>query len=523
MTVNPAASLHQLDPRRWKVLALLGLVQFMFMLDSTIVNPALPTIQRDLGFSTSGLAWVVNGYTLMAGGFLIVGGRVADLFGRKRMFVTGAVIFAAASALSGLAQDSTMLICARFAQGLGQAIASPAALSLVVLAFTDPKERAKAVGMWGAIAGLGGTLGVVLSGIIVDWLNWRWIFLVNLPVALIVVFIVPRMVSETRTAQDRHVDYLGALLVTSGLTLIVDGLLQASSHNWGSSNVLIPLVVGGALLAGFVVSQIVGSRPLIPKQFFHNRTRVSANIATMFAAAGFFGLFFALTLYMQDILHYSALKTGLAWGPFGLALFVGFGVAQKLLPKVGVKVALIASFLISALGLLLLSGISVGGDYPGQMLPGMLVMAFGQSISFIGLLNSALHRLGPADAGLGSATQSTSQQLGGSLGLAILVSIGVRHIASQVAHGTAPALAATDGYSLMFKISAAVMAAGAVVVAFAFERVDFIPADKAALDAAAAAVGEGEGESESETAGDGLATASATDARNLAEAQKEVS
>jgi EmrB/QacA subfamily drug resistance transporter len=518
MSLTPSVT-RQLDPRRWKVLALLGLVQFMVMLDSTIVNPALPTIHRDLHFSTGGLAWVVNGYTLMAGGFLIVGGRVADLFGRKRMFVVGTVLFAVASGLSGLAQDSTMLICSRFAQGLGEAIAAPAALSLVVLAFTDPKERAKAVGMWGGIAGLGATLGVVISGMIVDWIGWRWIFLVNLPVAAVVVFVVPRMVKESRMAADRHVDYMGAVFITGGLTLIVDGLLQASSHNWGSSTVVIPLAIGGVLLVAFVGSQVFGNRPLIPKRFFHNRTRVSANVATMFAGAGFFGLFFSLTLYMQEVLHYSALKTGLAWGPFGAMLFVGLGVSQKLLPKVGVKVALIASFLISALGLLLLSRINVHGDYPGQILPGMLVMAFGQSISFIGLLNSALHRLGPADAGLGSATQNTSQQLGGSLGLAILVSIGLRHIASQVAHGTSQALAATHGYSLIIEIAAAVMAAGAVMVALTFERVDFIPPDKAALEVAEAGVGE----VEIETPGGGLAIATLTDTRTLPDAKEGAS
>jgi EmrB/QacA subfamily drug resistance transporter len=478
-----------LDPRRWKVLGLLGLVQFMFLLDMTIVNPALPTIQRDLHFSPGGLAWVVNGYTLMAGGFLIVGGRVADLFGRRRMFIAGTVIFALASATSGLAQDSTMLVCSRFAQGFGEAIASPAALSLVVLAFTDQKERAKAIGTWGAIGGIGATLGVEISGIIVDEISWRWVFLVNLPVAAVVIFILPRMVKESRTAADGRVDYLGAVLVTSGLAAVIDGLLQSSSHSWGNATVMIPLAVGAGLLIAFTVSQIVSSQPLVPKRFFRNRTRVTANVATMFGTAGFFSMFFALTLYMQDVLHYSALRAGLAWGPFGLVLLFGFGMAVKLLPVVGVKVGLIFSYLVSALGLYLLSGIGLHGHYAGHLLPGMLVMAFGQSISFMGLINSALHRLGPADAGIGSAVQSTSQQLGGSLGLAVLVSIGLRHIAHQVANGTSQALAATHGYSLTLKLGAAVMAAGAVVVAVAFERVAFIPPEKAALEAAEAGLG----------------------------------
>jgi EmrB/QacA subfamily drug resistance transporter len=478
------------DPRRWRALALLALVQFMFALDMTIVNPALPAIAKDLSFSTSGLTWVVNGYTLMAGGFLIVGGRAADFLGRRRMFVTGTIVFALASAASGLAQDSAMLITARFAQGLGEAIAAPAALSLVVLLFTDARERAKAVGAWGGIAGLGATLGVVISGIIVSEIGWRWIFLVNIPVAAVVVFVVPRMVAESRAAGQRRIDLLGAALVTGGLTLVVYGLLNASSHAWGSGAVLIPLATGIVLLAGFAGWQVVGSNPLVPRRFFANRTRVSANFATIFAGAGFFTMFFSVTLYMQDVLHYSALKTGLAWGPFGLMLFVGLGATTKILPRFGVKNGLVFSFLVSAAGLFLLGGIGPHSGYASALLPGMLVMAFGQSISFIGLMNSGLHRLGPADAGLGSAVQNTSQQLGGSLGLAVLVTIAIRHAMSEAANGAAAATAASDGYALAVRLGAAAMLAGAVLVAVAFEKVSFIAPDKAALEAAEAAAGQ---------------------------------
>src|ERR1700728_559689 len=455
------------DPRRWRALALLALVQFMFALDMTVVNPALPTIQRDLSFSTSGLAWVVNGYTLMAGGFLIVGGRAADFLGRRRMFVTATIVFALASAASGLAQNPAMLVTARFAQGLGEALAAPAALSLVVLLFTEARERAKAVGAWGGIAGLGATLGVVISGIIVDEISWRWIFLVNIPVAAVVVFVVPHMVSESRVSGNRRIDFPGAVLVTGGLTLVVDGLLNASSHSWGSSTVLAALLTGAALLIAFTISQAVSKNPLVPRRFFANRTRVSANLATIFAGAGFFTMFFSLTLYMQDVLHYSALKTGLAWGPFGLMLFAGLGATTKILPRFGVKNGLIFSYLVSAAGLFLLGGIGTHSGYASALLPGMLVMAFGQAISFIGLMNSGLHRLGPADAGLGSAVQNTSQQLGGSLGLAVLVTIAIRHATSEAANGAAAAAAATDGYALAVRLGAAAMLAGAVLVAVA--------------------------------------------------------
>jgi EmrB/QacA subfamily drug resistance transporter len=471
-------------------LILLALVQFMFALDGTIVNPALPTIQRDLGFSTSGLAWVVNGYVLIAGGFLILGGRIADILGRRRMFVIGTIVFAAASAVSGLAQNPSMLVAARFGQGLGEALAAPAALSLVVLLFHDPKERAKAIGLWGAITATGATIGVVLSGIIVSEISWRWIFLVNLPVALVVVFVLPRMVTESRINGDRRIDYLGAVLVTAGLTVLVDGLLQASDHSWGSSNVLVPLLIGVALLAGFVTSQLVVAAPLVPLRFFGNRTRVTANLATIFASAGFLVMFFIVTLYMQDVLHYSALKAGLAWGPFGLALFVGFGVSAQIVPKIGVKPALIASFLISAGGLYLLSGINAHSHYTSHLLPGMLVMAVGQAISFIGLQNSALHKLDHSDAGLGSAIQNTSQQIGGSLGLAVLVTIALRHTTTQLGHGTAASVAATDGYVWALRLGAAASIIGAIIVATLFEHVTFVPPEQAAIEAAEAAAGQ---------------------------------
>jgi predicted MFS family arabinose efflux permease len=383
-----------------------------------------------------------------------------------------------------------VLVASRFGQGLGEALASPAAHSHVVLLFLDEAESAKASGMWGDNNCLGATIGVVVSGMIVTWLNWRWIFLVNLPVALFVVFVVPRMVTESRMSGERKVDYLGAIFVTGGLTLVVDGMLNAADHGWGSTNVLIPLLAGVALLIAFVISQLLVRVPLVPLRFFRNRTRVSANIATILAGAGFLAMFFTVTLYMQDVLHYSALKSGLAWGPFGLMLLFGFGATMKILPRTGIKPALIASFLISALGLYLLSGISVHDSYATGLLPGMLVMAFGQSISFVGLQNSALHKLGPTDAGLGSAMQNTSLQIGGSLGLAVLVTIALRHTASQLSHGIAPAVAATDGYVWALRLGAAVLVLGAIFVATLFERVHFIPPEQAALEVAEAAAGE---------------------------------
>jgi EmrB/QacA subfamily drug resistance transporter len=471
-------------------MALLALVQFMLTLDSTIVNVALPTIKTDLGFSTSGLAWVVNGYTLMAGGFLIVGGRIADVVGRKRMFIVGTAIFAVASATSGLAQSDTMMIISRFAQGLGGALATPAALSLVVLQFPNPGERAKAIGAWGGITVLGATLGVVLSGIIIDLLSWRWIFLVNIPVAAVVLFVLPTMVKESRKEGPRELDIVGALLITGSLVAIVDGLLNASTHGWGSSNVLVPIAIGVALMVAFVLTQITFRNPLVPRDFFKNRTRVAANLVTIFGAGAFLGMFFTVTLYMQDVLHYHPLKAGLAWGPFGLAVLVGIGASQQILPKFGIKAGLIFSYTVSGIGLVLLSRIGPHSHYYATLLPGMVLMAFGQGIAFPAVQTAGLHQLGPQDAGLGSAVQNAALQLGGSLGLAVLVTIGLRHTASKIVHHVPAIIASTDGYALALKLSAASMFIGALLAVALFERVKFVPPEALALEAAEAAAGQ---------------------------------
>jgi EmrB/QacA subfamily drug resistance transporter len=485
--VAPAAPLA--DPRRWGAMALLALVQFMLTLDSTIVNVALPTIQTDLGFSTNGLAWVVNGYTLMAGGFLIVGGRVADIFGRRKLFIIGTAIFAVASAVCGLAQSDIVLVIARFVQGFGGALATPAALSLVVLLFPDPTERAKAIGAWGGIAVLGATLGVVLSGIIIDVLNWRWVFLVNIPVAAVVLFVLPGMVKESRKEGSRQLDVIGALLITGSFVLIVDGLLNASNHAWGSSAVLLPLGLGITAMIAFVITQIRFRDPLIPRNFFKNRTRVSSNLVTIFGGGAFLGMFFTVTLYMQDVLHYDPLKAGLAWGPFGLAVLVGIGASQKILPRFGIKAGLIFSYTLSGIGLLLLSRIGTDGDYLGVLLPGMILMAFGQGISFPAVQTAGLHALDHQDAGLGSAVQNAALQLGGSLGLAVLVTIGLRHTASQLSDQVPALTAATNGYSLALVLSAGAMFVGAILAAALFERVRFVPPEELALEAAEAAAG----------------------------------
>jgi EmrB/QacA subfamily drug resistance transporter len=454
------------DPRRWKALFVLALVQFMIIIDITVVNVALPSIQRSLHFTGSSLAWVVDGYALMAGGLLLFGGRLGDLFGRKRLFLIGTTLFAVASFTSGAAQNHTMLILSRFAQGAGEALASPAALALVVLLFTEPGERTKALGIWSGLAGLGGTMGVLISGLIVNYVSWRWIFFVNIPIAVVAIALIPGLVSESRAeSTSRRVDVPGAVLVTGGVLALIDGFLAASRHSWGSPSVVWPLIIGVGALVAMVVVESRTREPLIPITFFSNRTRVSANLATAVMASGMFGMFFLMTLYLQQILHYSPLKTGLAYAPFGLGLIAGIAVSTKVLAKVGAKGVTTAALVIAGLGLLRLGGVTIHSSYAADLLPTILLMSFGMGAAFPALQIAAMHEVSAQDAGLGSAVQNTVLQIGGSLGLAVLVTLALRHTASALAAGTASAVAATQGYALAFR-GAALALFGAALVAF---------------------------------------------------------
>ena len=326
------------DPRRWRALAVLGLIQFMLVLDMTVVNVALPRIQHDLKFSALGLAWVVNGYVLMAGGLLLLGGRMADIFGRRRLFLAGVSVFALASIVGGAAVAPAMLVTSRFAQGAGEAMAAPASLGLIVLLFPNPAERVKALGIWGGIAGLGGTSGTVISGALTDLASWRWIFYINVPIALIALILVPKLVSESKMVRREHrIDFAGAITATGGLVAIVDGLLQAADHAWGDWQVLLPLLGGIALLLLTVAIEARVPDPLIPLRFFANRTRVTANLVGLLSTAGFFTYVFLQTLYQQQVLDYSPLKSGLSYLPIGLGLGAGIGVSTGLMPKLGVK------------------------------------------------------------------------------------------------------------------------------------------------------------------------------------------
>jgi EmrB/QacA subfamily drug resistance transporter len=472
------------DPRRWRALVVLGAVQFILVLDATVVNVALPRIQQDLGFSRAGLAWVVNGYVLIAGGLLLLGGRLADLYGRRRMFQLGITVFAVASAVCGAAVGPAMMVPGRFAQGLGEALATPAALGLIAVLFPDPGERGKALGIFGGLSGLAGIAGVVISGLLTELASWRWIFYLNLPIVLIGLVLVQRLVDESRMRRDKgRPDFTGALSATSGLVLIVYGLLQAASHSWGSWQVLVPLVAGAGLVAAMFVIERRSEAPLIPPRFFANRTRLVANFVSLFFGAAFFSYVFLQTLFIQQVLGFSPLEGGLAAVPGGVAMILGIGLGAGAMGKLGVKPVMAAGFFGTAVGLLLLSGIHVDSRYASGVLPGMLVFGLFMGVGLPAVITAALHKVTDQDSGLASGVQTTAQQVGSALGLALLVTLALRHATGEIANGVAENVALTSGYVLSFRVAAALLVIAGVLVILLLER---IPASGAMPGAPAA-------------------------------------
>jgi EmrB/QacA subfamily drug resistance transporter len=475
-TPNAAAGPVQADPRRWKALIVLALIQFMLVLDVTVVNVALPRIQQNLHFTHSGLAWVVNGYVLMAGGFLLLGGRLADLLGRRRLFLVGVAIFALASATCGAAISPGMLVASRFVQGLGEAFAAPASLGLIALLFPDPRERIKALGMWGGVAGLGGTTGTIISGVLTNYASWRWIFYINLPVAAFALLVVPRLVSESRMQRvGGRPDFAGAFTATGALVAIVDGLLNASTHSWGSWQVLLPLLGGLALLGVMVILESRSKNPLIPLSFFANRTRVVTNFTTLFFSSAFFSYFFMLTLYEQQVLHWSPLRGGVSYLPFGITIGAGIGLGTALMPKLGVKPILATGFFGGAVGLWLTSDITVSSHYYSGIMPAMAILGLFSGMCFPAIGNASLHQVTGQDSSLASGVQNSMQQIGGALGLALLVTIALRRTSSQIHHGINALVAQTNGYVLAYRIAGTLIGIGGILVLILLEHVNPTP------------------------------------------------
>jgi EmrB/QacA subfamily drug resistance transporter len=454
-------------PHKGLALALLAMTQFVIVLDASIVNVALPSIGRDLDFSQDNLSWVVNAYTLTFGGFLLLGGRLADLLGRRRMFIGGLVLFSVASLLGGLAQSDVQLIAARALQGLGAAIISPAALSLVTTMFSEGAERNKALGVWGAVAGSGGAAGVLLGGVLTEYAGWEWVLFVNVPIGLLAALAAPRLLPESRDERRRAFDVAGAATVTAGLALLVYALVDATDAGWGSTQTLVLSAISLALLASFVAIESRTSHPLMPFSIFRLRTLRGANIVGLLIGMSLFSMFFFISLYLQQVLGYDALDAGLAYLPLAVTIIVSAGVASQLVTRVGFKPTLITGLLFIAAGLIWFSNVSApGGTYLDDVLFPSLLAAVGLGFAFVTSTIAAVTGTRPAEAGLASGLINTSQQVGGALGLAILATVANSRTDDVFAAGErSQAIALTEGFQDAFLGGAAIALLGALLAA----------------------------------------------------------
>jgi EmrB/QacA subfamily drug resistance transporter len=459
----------QLDTPRAKnlALALLAATQFVVVLDASIVNVALPSIGKDLEFSQDNLAWVVNAYTLVFGGFLLLGGRLADLLGRRRVFISGLILFSLASLAGGLAQSEAWLIIARAVQGLGAAIVSPAALSMVTTTFAEGAERNKALGVWGAVAGSGGAAGVLLGGMLTEWAGWQWVLLVNVPIGLLMAFLAPRLLAESRRESGtRYFDVAGAVTVTAGLAMFVYALVDANSAGWGSAQTIGLLAASIALLVSFVAIESRADHPLMPFSIFRLRTLRGANVVGLLIGMSLFSMFFFISLYLQQVLGYSALKTGFSYLPLALTIIVAAGTASQLVTRIGFKPTLIAGLLFIAAGLSWFSQVDAGGTYVSDVLFPSVLAAIGLGFSFVPVTIAAVTGTRPSEAGLASGLINTSQQIGGALGLAILVAVANARTDSVLASGTQDrASALTEGFQSAFMVGAGFALLGALLTA----------------------------------------------------------
>lgn len=463
--------------RRWLALAVLAVAQFMVFLDETVVNVALPSIKGDLGFSQSSLAWVVNAYILMFGGLLLLGGRVADLLGRRRVFLIGTALFGVASLAAGVAESEAMLLGARAVQGIGAALATPAALSLVTALFPPGPERTKALTMWGALSGLGFAVGILLGGVITEIASWRWVFLINVPFAAASLAVVPRLISESRVA-GRGFDLPGAVAVTAGMTTLVYAVLEASDYGWRSVETHAGFGAAFVLLGTFAFIQRRSATPLIPAGFLHQRATLVPNVLQLLLGASLISTFFLLTLYIQQVLGYSPLEAGLAYLPLAAAVAAATAVSERLMPRLGPRPIAAAGLGIASVGLVVLSRAPVAGEYLTDVLPALLPLGFGVGMSFISITTAALARVNEDAAGLASGLLSSSAQIAGALGIAILVAVVSERSSDLIGSGAAPLAAQVGGFQLAFMIAAGVALLASLIAMFAVPK--GIPAKVAA-------------------------------------------
>lgn len=459
-----------LDPKRWRALGVIAIAQLMVILDSSIVNIAIPSAKIDLGITDANQQWVITSYTLAFGGLLLLGGRIADYVGRKRSFIIGLLGFAGASALGGIASSQGLLFASRGLQGAFGALLTPAALSLLNVTFTIPKERAKAFGVYGAISGGGAAIGLILGGVLTEYANWRWCLGVNVPIAIIAAVLAGPIIKESKAVGDRSYDVPGVLTATAGLFSLVYAFTLAATDGWLDSHTLMYFFIAAFFLTVFILIEQRVKNPLLPMRILAERNRAGSYIGSLFVSAGLFSMFLFLGLYLQVILGYTPLHTGFAFLPFSIGIMLFAGVAAKLLPIMGPRPLMLWGLIQSAIGLLLLARITPDTSYVTHVLPALIVMSTGMALVFIPMATTSLHGIGSHDSGVGSAMLNTSQQIGGSLGTALLNTIAATATAAYItANGgkgqVAQFAALTHGYTQSFKVGAAFLLVGAVVLA----------------------------------------------------------
>ena len=456
------------DRTRWFALALIIAAQFMVVLDVAIVNVALPSIRAELYFSQESLQWVITAYSIVFGGVLLLGGRLADLLGRRRLFVVGLALFTASSLLDGLAWSEGSLIAFRALQGLGAALLSPAALSILTTTFAEGPERNKALGIWGAVSGSGAAAGVLLGGALTSGLSWSWIFFVNIPVGAVVIGLTPFLLRESRAElENRHFDFSGAASITGGLVLLVYGMTRAAQHGWGTGETVGLLGGATALIVTFFVIESRSGAPLLPLKIFRLRTLTASNVAGLLMGAALFAQFFLLTLYLQEVLHYSALKTGAAYIALTLTTIAFSAVAQALVTRVGIRPILPLGLALSTVALVLFARLPVHGHYFADLFPAFLISGLALALAFIPMSIGALTGVRPAEAGVASGLISTSQQIGGAIGVALATTIATtftrRYVHAHPGSNAFGGPALTHGFHIAFYVLAALAAAGAVI------------------------------------------------------------
>ncbi len=455
-----------------KILILLAAAQFMVILDSSIVNVAIPAINKALHFDPANLQWIVTAYTLTFGGFLLFGGRAADMFGRRKMFLGGVIAFTIASALAATSQSETMLIALRALQGLAAAFMSPAALSIVVNTFKEGKERNRALGVWGGVAAGGAAAGLLFGGVLTQYLGWRWDFFVNVPVGLLIAFLVPRIIPESKAdLEHQHLDLPGAVLATSGLMTLVYGLVKAPEYGWGDHRSVMLLGGAAVLLVSFIINEMKSKQPLMPLSIFKIRNLRGANMVQLPITAGMYAMFFFLSLYVQTILGYSPVMTGLAFLPVTFVIGIASAIVSNLVGKVGYKLPMTIAPILIATGLLMFSGVPVNGTYLGNVLPGLMVLALGLGFSFVSITIAATSGVPKHQAGLASGILNTSQQIGGALGLAILSGIYASHVKEATIAGASHAAAQVEGFHHAFIIGSYFALAASLIALISIKHV----------------------------------------------------